>query len=88
MYEQGLIGNEWRDRVSSESPYWLDHDYGRAWWANFKETAIEGEIPPELAELIDKKLDVFSNYHVEYHEGVMKKLAEIQIAKSQSTLSN
>jgi hypothetical protein len=74
MHQQGLLGEEWIDRVSSETAYWLDHVYGRAWWENFKAMSVENEIPSELRELIDQLLSDSDNFHVVYHREIMDRV--------------
>jgi hypothetical protein len=70
LHEQGLLGDEWKDRVTEEVPF--DHEYGRAWWRNFNDFAVVGEIPGELKVLIDELLGDSPDFHVQYHKGVMQ----------------
>jgi len=74
LYEAGLLGSEWRDRVVAEVPYILGHVYGRAWWANLKETAVPGEIPEPLRTLVDDALDSSRDFPKSYHRGIMDRV--------------
>jgi hypothetical protein len=76
LYEAGLLGSEWRDRVLAEVPYILGHIYGRAWWANLKEIAVPGEIPEPLRTLIDDVVDSSSDYPKNYHRGIMDRVKD------------
>ena len=74
LYEAGLLGSEWRDRVLAEVPYILGHIYGRAWWANLKENVVPGEIPGPLRTLIDDVLDSSPDFPKNYHRGIMDRV--------------
>jgi|GEM_PF-1766430 len=67
LAQQGLIGAEWKTRVSAEANYLLGNTYGRAFWS-VRRTGIESK---EFVAVVDGylKSDRFSA--LEYHQEVM-----------------
>ncbi len=74
LHRQGLLGEEWKDRVTAETAYWLDHTYGRAWWENIKSTSSPDELPEEFRGLIDQILSESEEFHLNYHKGIMQRV--------------
>ena len=74
LHEAGLLGEEWKIRVATQAPYYLDHVYGRAWWKNLTERSVN--LPVALREVVDDSLAKSPNSPREYHQGIMDLVRE------------
>ena len=67
----GLLGSEWKDRITDEAGFMLGNDYGRAWW----KTSTEDEVGNEFVETVNSVLAASPNRTVEFFGEVMEELA-------------
>jgi hypothetical protein len=68
----GLLGNEWKERVTGQAGYMLGNDYGRAWW----KSSTEGEPSNEFVETVNSVLAASPNHTAEFFSEVMEELGE------------
>ena len=71
LAELGLIEDEeWRLRVRSDTAYYLANEYGRAWWANYRDGNTS--LPSDLILEINARLSgVNTNFTANYNNSIM-----------------
>lgn len=72
LAELGLLeDDEWRWRVRSETAFWLANDYGRAWWANYKDGNTL--LPADLVAEVDNRLALAgTNFTAKYAQTIIE----------------
>ncbi len=53
LSQQGLIEEEWQQRVKSEAPFIFNNPYARAWWKIY----VAGREPSDVIDLVNQILD-------------------------------
>lgn len=71
LHELGLLGEEWKDRLVDEVPYYLGNPYGRAWWKVYRE---DTSLPPDIVTLVEQSLIENPNFTLQYHDRLKKEL--------------
>jgi hypothetical protein len=72
LSQQGLLEEQWKNRVNSEVSYFLGNPYGRAWWKNIGDGP---QYSDEFRELVNTELaEAEPNSTLDYHTRIMKQL--------------
>ena len=76
LAELGLLDkDEWKERVNSNTAFFLANEYGVAWWTNFG--IDNSSLPDDLKAAINARLsDVESDFTLDYARAVMELVSE------------
>jgi hypothetical protein len=77
--QRGLLGDEWRARVTKDSNYFLNSAYGRAVWRQMKVT-----VPPEVVDFVDELLETNPFNPLEYQQKIMIQAKEELVPREAS----
>jgi hypothetical protein len=78
LSELGLLESEdWRARVVSDATFYLNNNYGIAWWTNLK--SGNDALPEELIAEVDKSLSQSRRTSVDYFEDIRELLTASKI---------
>jgi len=73
LSQQGLLAEQWKNRVNVEVGYFLANPYGRAWWKNISDPGTQ--FTDELRAVINERLaEAKPNNTLDYHMRTMKQL--------------
>jgi hypothetical protein len=76
LAELGLLEDaDWRARVNSDAAFYLDNEYGMAWWANFSNENTS--LPDDLIAAINARLAAsYGEYTLDYTKSIMELLTK------------
>ena len=73
LFEFGVLGDEWRDRLVEETGYYLGNPYARAWWEVY---STDSDLPPEMKAIIRARLEEAPDLTLDWHRSIMKELSD------------
>lgn len=78
LADLGLLDNEeWRNRVNSDSGYYLANRYGIAWWTNFSTDADTDNLPADLVAAVNARLaETNPSFTHDYMSEIMNRIDE------------